>query len=253
MAVPKNDKIYTAIVLDFETGGVDSTKHGVTQVGMQAIRLDTFEVFASYKEYVTPYHKVELEKKKVVRKKKDVAAEEESGPPLMEYDWAMCKRVTGITEEICEEKGLPLEQVVANMSEFCKKAHLSKSKDTLPIIVGQNIGFDIGFLEQMYAFTKQKIKGLVSGNDGFRGFTINTLDTINLARLMYANDPQVTSYKLGLIAEKLGVDLFDAHDAMADVEATGDIVRVLAQKMRAVGGTLEGETQKVKKRDHWGF
>ena len=45
MATPKTEQgIYTAVVLDFETGGLDCTRCACTQIAMQAVRLDAFEV-----------------------------------------------------------------------------------------------------------------------------------------------------------------------------------------------------------------
>ena len=48
-----------------------------------------------------------------------------------------------------------------------------------------------------------------------------------MGRLAFASDPEVTSYKLELVASKLGVELDDAHDAAADVTATLDILPFL--------------------------
>ena len=55
-------------------------------------------------------------------------------------------------------------------------------------------------------------------------------------------------------AERLGIELGDAHDADADVLATQEIVRVLTTKMRS-NGTGEDvgivEVKKTKLRDHF--
>jgi len=256
MAAPKVDKIYTAIVLDFETGGLDSKSHGVTQVAMSAVRLDTFEVFANYDSYIIPYDKVDTgAKKKAVKRKKKVEAELalEFESNLMDYDWKMSTEKIGISENMCKTLGKPLAEVVDDIIEFAKKARLSTAKDAVPIIVGQNILFDIGFLAQMFAFTGQKMKGVFHGNEGFMGFIPSTMDTINLGRMLLAHDKLVSSYNLETFAEALGIDLFDAHDAAADVEATCDIYRAFAGKMRSGdSGNLSG-TKKVKTREHFRF
>lgn len=55
MAAPKNEpKIYTGIGLDFETSGLDCIKHACTQLAMQAIRFDTWEIFDRYVKYFNP-------------------------------------------------------------------------------------------------------------------------------------------------------------------------------------------------------
>lgn len=51
MAAPKVEaKIYTAIVLDFETGGLTCVDSACTQLAMQAVRMDTWEVIDRYEK-----------------------------------------------------------------------------------------------------------------------------------------------------------------------------------------------------------
>lgn len=254
MAAPNSQKIYTGVILDFETGGLDPKKNGITQVGMQAIRLDTFEIFAEEKMYIIPYQKVEVgPKKKTIRKKKKDVEEEEEESPLMEYDWGMSEKKIGISEDMCYQQGVPLEQAVATMIEFFKKAKLTNAKNTLPILIGQNICFDIGYLQQIFAFTKNKLKGLLAGSEGFYDWNIAYMDSLQLARLMFADDKKVTSYQLELVADRLGIELFDAHDALSDVEATGDVIRNLALRMRKADESEIKKKRKAKTRDHWSF
>ena len=61
-----------------------------------------------------------------------------------------------------------------------------------------------------------------------------------------ANDPSVTSYKLEIMSEKLGIELDDAHDASADVMATLNVAIALSQKMRN-GDSGETAIHKVEK------
>ena len=61
MAAPKTEpKLYVGVALDFETGGLDCVKHACTQIAMQAVRFDTWEVFKQYVCYFSPYQKQEL-------------------------------------------------------------------------------------------------------------------------------------------------------------------------------------------------
>ena len=56
------------------------------------------------------------------------------------------------------------------------------------------------------------------------------------------------------MAEKLGDDLDDAHDADADVTANTTVAMVCAQRMRNTHGTDDGNmvmTQKEKSRVHF--
>ena len=69
--------------------------------------------------------------------------------------------------------------------------------------------------------------------------------------LAFAADPEVTSYKLELIASRLGVELNDAHDAAADVTATLDILGIYTSRLRHVErGAITIQT-KEKTRKHF--
>lgn len=250
----KKDKIFTAIVLDFETGGLDCTKHAITQIGAMAIRLDTFEVLESFKTYITPYPKQDLNQKKKIRKKKDLQEEKEK-VEYLEYGWVMMKEKTGITEDMLYgEEAMTLEDAMSAFIAFIQRADLCKVKGTRPIIIGQNASFDISFLEQIFAYVKPEIglDKLFSGVKGINGFIINQMDSLNLGRMMFSEDKTIDSYSLELLAERLGIDLCDAHDALGDVEATADVIRVLTERMRSGNGT-SSQIHKVKTREHFKF
>jgi DNA polymerase-3 subunit epsilon/ATP-dependent DNA helicase DinG len=87
-------------------------------------------------------------------------------------------------------------------------------------IVGHNIGFDIGFMRS---------HGLYNGNP--------LIDTFELALITL---PGLSSYKLGRIAEHLGVSLENAHRAYDDAEASMHIFEAMRQKLLDVPSkTLE--------------
>ena len=75
--------------------------------------------------------------------------------------------------------------------------------------------------------------------------------------MTFDNDKSITTWKLEAMAERLGIDLDDAHDADADVTATREIVRVLTARMReqsSGGGNAVGSLSAEKKeklRDHF--
>ena len=75
-------------------------------------------------------------------------------------------------------------------------------------IVGHNVGFDLGFIEEA--------KG-----DGFRFGTGSYLDTLVIAREGY---PGAESYKLPDLARFFGVDLSQSHRALPDAEATANLL-----------------------------
>lgn len=252
MAVPALEKkIYTAVGVDFETGGLDPVRCACTQIALEAIRLDTLEVFDRYTAYIAPYCKQELgaARRKVLKTKHELAQPTERmdyEPRALEY--------SGITMETLTAQGVDLKEVAGAVLCFAERATLSKGVQCKPVLVGQNITFDIGFLTQLMNYaglTKEYEKTFAGKTDFYGNFQPLYLDTILLARLALGADPGVTSYKLELVAERLGIELDDAHDAGADVAATLEIVRICAARMRNGEGTATGAAPKEKTRNHF--
>lgn len=245
------NRIYTAIGLDFETGGLDPVRCACTQIALEAIRLDTLEVFDRYAAYIAQYCKQELgaARRKVLRSKHELAQPTERmdyEPRALEY--------SGITMERLEAQGVDLKEVAGAVLRFAERATLSKGTQCKPVLIGQNITFDIGFLTQLMSYaglTKEYEKTFAGKTDFYGNFQPLYLDTILLARLALAADTGVTSYKLELVAERLGIELDDAHDAGADVAATLEIVRVCAARMRNSEGAVTETAPKEKTRNHF--
>lgn len=259
MAAPKEKvNTVTAIVFDFETGGLDATKCAATQISLHAVRLDTFEIMEKLNLYILPYnYKAGVDKpiKKVVRSKYDI---EESNSALMEYtDRAL--EVSGITMELLRVKGQELQSVCEQIIDFIARNTLNVTASNKPFLVGQNVLFDIAFMQQIMLYTGlyDKFAKVVDGKKDFWGhFQPYYVDTILFAKLALDHDKSIGSWKLELSAERLGIDLDDAHDADADVTATREIVRVLTARMRnsddnsnAVGALAVEKRDKL--RDHF--
>lgn len=239
MAAPKEKtNVVTAIVFDFETGGLDINKCGATQISMHAVRLDTFEVMDTLNMYILPYHYQEgLDKpvRKVLKNKYDM---QEDNRPMMTYtDKAL--NVSGITMKMLAAHGVELKTVCVSIIDFVERNTLEVSANNKPILVGQNVLYDIGIMQQIMLYTGlyDKFSKVVDGRKDFWGhFQPYYLDTIGLAKLALDHDKSISSWKLELTAERLGIEMDDAHDADADVVATRDIVRVLAARMRNADG-----------------
>ena len=75
-------------------------------------------------------------------------------------------------------------------------------------VVGHNVGFDLGFIEEA--------KG-----DGFRFAPGSYLDTLVIAREGY---PGAESYKLPDLARYFGIELAQSHRALPDAEATASLL-----------------------------
>lgn len=253
-AVKTEQGVYTAVVLDFETGGLDCTRCACTQIALQAVRIDTWEVLGRYANYIAPYTKQALggaPKRKVLKTRRELEQEEER--EMMDYE-AVALSYTDITMDLLRSRGVELQQVASEVIDFARKHTLSKGARFKPILIGQNIPFDVGFLQQMmaYAGLQKEFSQVFSGTTDFYGnFQPHYLDTIDLARLCLATDPSVSSYKLELIAERLGIELDDAHDADADVTATRQMAALCSHRMRQTGGDGMMMQRTPKTRDHF--
>lgn len=256
MAAPtEKSRIITAFVLDFETGGLDPQKSAATQLSIHAVRIDTFEVLATFNHYFYPYDKRDVlgKKRKVLKSKYD-----EDEPEPMEYsDKAL--EYSAITMDLLKAEGESIDDVCAQIIEFFKANTFQVKASEKPFIVGQNILFDLGFLQQILVYTdhwKEFAKIVRGVNDFWGNFQPYYVDTILFSQLALCHLKVAESWKLELVAEMLGIELDDAHDADADVTATRDNLRVLTQRMRNVDGSTGGsdcivETKKVKKREHF--
>lgn len=252
MGSVKKSKVTTAFVLDFETGGLDCQKCGVTQLSMHAIRLDNFNVMDTMNIYFAPYAYRELEKP---TKKKLKTKYEVNDVQMMLYE-ERAFEITGITMDLLESRGLDLTSACEQIIEFIKKNSFDTAASCKPFLVGQNVAFDIGFLTQIFLYTGlyQNLSKLLRGHkDYFGNWHPLYVDTIPLSQLALGHE-EVDSWTLGSLSERMGIDLDNAHDADADVEATREILRVLTSKMRSGdsdgGGALE-KTKKTKTREHF--
>lgn len=247
IAQSQDTPVIVAFTLDFETGGLKCQTSACTQIAIHATRLDTFEKIGSYVSYIAPYDQKDIagtiKKRKVLKSKYD----DEAIP--MEYD-AKALEYSAITMDMLENYGKPIEVVAQEVLQFIIDNTPKCQKNMKPFIIGQNIGFDEGFLCQMmeYAGLMKELKKVLRGHEDFYGnWHPLCLDTIILGQLALCHQPNINSYKLEIMCERLGVELDDAHDADADVSATTNLAAVLTQRMRCVGGEYEGEDLAVSK------
>lgn len=251
----------TAIVLDFETGGLDCQTCAATQISLHAIRLDTFEIMKTLNLYIKPYPYQDFvkPKRKVLKTKWEIEDEENEGEKMMTYTKAAME-VSGITKEMLINQGKDLRFVCEQIIDFCIENRLSTGVSNKPILVGQNVTFDIGFMQQIMTYTglyERFCKAVDSYKDYFGNLQPRYYDTLYLAKLVFANDKGVTSYKLETIALLLGIEMDDAHDADADVTATEEVFRVFTKRLRIANSSDTTDTgivnniKREKLRDHF--
>jgi len=215
----------TCIVIDFETGGLYFDKNPITEIGSLAIDLFDFKKIGEYTSLVKPYDD------KLIYNKDAAEA-------------------TGITKEKCEKEGKECKIVWKEFLDFVYTSQTSKGAKWKPIIVGHNIGFDLGFLFTQAELHKTDLSKYFDGFKTPKGeFIPFVFDTQRLSYLSLGNNKDLINNKLGTVAAAFGVELFDAHRAMADVHATADIFIEHGLRTRNSGKSTVGETntRKIRK------
>lgn len=175
MAVPKDEQpIYVGIGLDFETGDIDCQNGACTQLAIHATRLDTWEIIDSYVAYFAPYNKKELggKRKKVLKSKGEQLVVESP----MDYK-QIALDYSGITMDVLRKQGIPLEQIAQETINLVERCTLSKMKVAKPFLFGQNITFDIGFLQQLMEYAGLA-KEFAKVSAGYTDFTETSSLTI---------------------------------------------------------------------------
>ncbi len=116
--------------------------------------------------------------------------------------------VTNITDDMVKDAET-IDKVFPKMLKFLGDS----------VIVAHNAGFDIGFL-------KQNAKRL-----GYE-FNYTYLDTLSLAKDLF---PDYKKYKLGKIAENLGIKVEVAHRALDDVDTTVKVFKIMLDMLKERG------------------
>jgi len=116
--------------------------------------------------------------------------------------------VTNITDEMVKDAET-IKEVMPKLLEFLGDS----------VLVAHNADFDIGFL-------KYNAKEL--------GYELNNtyIDTLRLAKDLF---PDYKKYKLGIIAENLGIKVEVAHRALDDVDTTVRVLRVMLEMLKERG------------------
>lgn len=113
--------------------------------------------------------------------------------------------VTNITDDMVKDAP-KISEVLPKVLEFIGDS----------VLVAHNADFDIGFLKHNCAEL-----GLKLGN--------TYLDTLRLAKDLF---PEYKKYKLGLIAENLGIKVEVAHRALDDVDTTVKVFNVMLDMLK---------------------
>lgn len=238
---------FVGITMDFETGGLPSAKVpfrdiAITQVAVNSFRLSDMEMMDRMVLYVYPYHKIPQKK---LKKKEEEIREE-----LMEYSQEALN-FTGITMSMLKEKGEDIQVVGRKVLDFINDSVIARTKTGLPIkqykpiFLGQNFPFDAQFWAQLMERSglEAEASKIISGTTDYWGnFQPHYIDTLQLSKLAFCHDESFTSYSLGNVANRIGLPLYDAHDAQADTDATYNVLAYYVSKMRGSGGADMGDS-----------
>lgn len=176
------------IVFDVETTGLDSVEQDIIQLA-GVLKIDG-KVYETFNFFCQPFR----------------------------YDTIQVKALEVNKTTVEQLRTYPTPQAACNA--FCdildKYVFGYKTKFTL---VGQNIGFDIGFVKQF--FVKNGKEALYE-----KYFTRQSLDLISVTMFlrMFGKLPSEDNFKLTTIAKSLGINTDNAHDALADVNLVIDVL-----------------------------
>lgn len=126
--------------------------------------------------------------------------------------------VTNITDEMVKD-AKTIKEIFPEILEFIEGS----------VLVAHNVPFDIGFL-------KQNAKAL-----GYE-FDYTYLDTLSLAKDLF---PEYKKYKLGKIAENLGIKVEVAHRALDDVDTTVKVFKIMLDMLKDRGAKKIEDINKV--------
>ncbi len=196
------------VFVDLETGGLDQSRHPITQIA--AIAVD-----ADLKEIDTFEAKVDF----------DVTKADPEALKISSYDPAVWK-----------SQSLPASQVIATLSRFLKRyadlrmvSHRTGNEYFVAQLVGYNAAtFDGPFLQAFY-----------KTHNAFMPAAFRVMCVMQRL-LWHFNEHEADSppddFKLGTVCRHFGVGLTDAHDALADCRATVDLCRVLTSRTLSLRG-----------------
>jgi DNA polymerase III epsilon subunit-like protein len=186
-------------IIDCETGGLDHTQHPITQIAIDIITAVDFNTIDTYDNFVQPYNNLEV------------------SPKALEASRVSMKQINGGVDKMI---------LMRDLIKIFKVANKSGKGQTKTILVGHNTGFDVGFLEYFFSYMNKDLYDYVS-----RSF----IDTMLLCKLMEAGSLKSTEnqkYTLTACCDRHGIDLHGSHGAIADVNATKQLLIKILNNLR---------------------
>lgn len=203
-----NNRVDNFLVLDFETGGRNCKKQLAIEFAGIWVDGTTFKEIDRYQSLILPYGEYDIEQQAL--------------------------DANGIKLEEIAEGGISVDELVKEIIKRTEASNKGKMRGKKTILVGQNILFDIGFLQQIFKETKQDLSKYFTGSDDFYGnFQPVYFDTLFIGRVKYAQDLDKTSFNLSSLCQYEVIDLINAHRAMADTESTLELFKKYISNLRS--------------------
>lgn len=212
------------VVFDFETGGLSPQKNPVTEFAGVVVRADNYQEIAHDSFFVAPYGDLKYDEKAL--------------------------QVTGITMDQINS-GLEITEAAKRIAALFDKAVIANKKtfDKKPILVAHNAAFDVAYLQQVFSYSKPKLKleSYLQGSKDFYGnFQPQFIDTVIDAKRRFSKaDGDVTDHKLGTVCAAAGIDLVGAHRALADTRALKDFFAQSSTMMKSGAITTTGKKRET--------
>lgn len=190
------------VFFDLETGGLDWTRHPITQIAAIAVdeqlnELGTFEAKVDF----------------------DIATADPKALEANNFDRAVWDREAQSVGRVCSEFSAFLKR----FADVRMISQRTGNPYTVAQLVGHNAAsFDGPFLQAFY----QK-------QGAFLPASYRVMCTLQRAIWHFHERPDVippADYKLGTLCDALGIVLENAHDALADVRATVALYRCLVNR-----------------------
>ena len=181
------------IILDVETSGLNDNENGLCSVAMKNPRSDDALYFT-------------------LKPLKNMKYEDEA------------LRVNGFNHDDLMRYGLFESEGVQLIIDFVRANY-----KTRPLIIGYNVGFDIGFLKAMFKR---------NGYEFFDFFSYEKVCVLMMARFMHYIDLyKFENHKLTTVVKTLfpDMDLSEAHNSLFDVDITQKVYDEFVYKIKGDG------------------
>ena len=182
------------LVIDTETGGLDPNKNSILSIGGVVLDegakpIDEFEFYIKETNIFAEQRALDINK--------------------IDLKWL-------------NENGKSPKEVVQSMEYFLSKHY--KLKDEKITIVGQNVGFDVGFVKRLYRLVEKNYEDI---------FSYRSIDTASILRFLnLAGKINIATGGLGEALDYFGINKEVKHSALADAKDTAALLSKMLERIK---------------------